>query len=445
METKTIKKKKSHLLRNIIIALVGLILLLLLAKAMGWIGAEQIDKVETDNVKKRNITETVTANGKLQPETEVKISADISGEIIELHVREGQKVKKGDLLVRIKPDQYQREMEKASAMLNNSKANYASTKAQASQTRANLEKARAIFDRNKSLYEQKVISQADFENYQADYNALKAQYESAGENVLASSYSMESAAAGLKESQYSFSKTSIYAPMDGTISRLNVELGERVVGTMQMSGTEMLRIANLSGMEAEVDVNENDIPRLKLDDSADIEVDAFRGEAFKGIVTSISNSSGTSADQVSSEKVTNFKVKIRILEVSYKHLLQDYPGSTTPFRPGMSANVDIHTRAAYNQLTVPILAVTLRSETKSADTTKVNANADEVVFVYSGGKAVKRKVKTGIQDDAYIVIKEGLKEGDEIITGPYSKISKTLQDQDPVAKSEGEGKRKKKI
>lgn len=432
-------KNKSNVLRNIIIGAVILIVLIIIAKKAGWIGGEDVTEVETAKVGRHTITETVNASGNLQPETEVKISADISGQIIELPVNEGQKVKKGDLLVKIRPDEYQRGVERAQAASNNARANLANAKAGYAQAKAQFERSKLLFERNQKLFDQKAISQSDFENIKAEFEVAKAQLEGAAQTIKAAEYTLASANASLKEAQFSLSKTSIFSPMDGTISKLNVELGERVVGTMQMAGTEMMRVANLSVMEVEVDVNENDIVRLTKGDTADIEVEAFRAEKFKGIVTEIANSSATTNDQISAEKVTNFKVKIRLLEDSYKHLLKQNSTVTTPFRPGMTANAEIHTNKIENTLAVPILAVTVRSEKENQDTTKTTKSSDEkeVVFLYKNGKAEQKIVKTGIQDDNNIQIIEGLEEGQEVISGPYRVVSKLLKDGELIKKSEG--------
>jgi HlyD family secretion protein len=388
--------------------------------------------VETAKVSRQTITETVNASGKVQPEKEVKISADISGEIIELRVKEGDRVKKGDLLARIKPDQYQSAVDKALAGVNSAKATVANSKASKSQAQATFEKAKLIYERNKKLYSEKAIAPADFQNTEADYKVAQAQLEGSQESVKGAEYNLASATAALQDAEESLKKTSIYSPMDGIVSKLSVELGERVVGTMQMAGTEMMRIANLANMRVQVEVNENDIVRLKENDTADIDIDAFRNETFKGIVTEISNSAEST--DITSEKVTNFIVKIRILESSYKHLVAEDNSIPTPFRPGMSANVSIQTQRAANVLAVPILAVTVRGENGKKDTA-ANAKQDEVVFLYNNGKVKQQKVKTGIQDDTYIEIKEGLKEGDEVVSGPYRIISKELKDGEEVERS----------
>jgi HlyD family secretion protein len=392
-------------------------------------------EVETAKVSRQTITETVNASGKIQPEKEVKISADISGEIIELGVKEGDKIKRGQLLARIKPDEYQRAVEKAEAGVNSARASLANSSAGLSQAEASFKRVQKSFQRNKTLYEQKAISKADYEAAESEYEVAQAQLESARQTKHGAEYSLASALASKKETQDALNKTSIYAPIDGTISKLNVELGERVVGTMQMAGTEMMRIANLAAMEVEVEVNENDIVRLAMGDTAEIEVDAWRGEVFKGIVTEIANSAAS--DLLSVEKVTNFNVKIRILESSYSRLMKAGDANPTPFRPGMTANVSIQTKKVTGVLAVPILAVTVRRDENSRDTVTTTKD-NEVVFIWENGKAVQKTVKTGIQDDMYIEVREGLKEGDEVISGPYRVVSKTLKDGMMVQKTKKE-------
>ena len=262
----------------------------------------------------------------------------------------------------------------------------------------------------------------------------KADLKAAGESVNSAKFSVKSAEASLKEAKENLQKTSIYAPISGTVSRLNVEKGERVVGTVQMAGTELLRIANLNVMEVKVDVNENDIVSVSLKDTAIIEIDAYLKEKFKGIVTEIANSANVLG--VSTDQVTNFEVKIRILSSSYSHLIE--VNKPYPFRPGMSATVEIQTKYKADVLTVPIQAVTTRIDSVNNDTIDVDKKKDEdvkeIVFVYSEGKVIQQEVKTGIQDDSYIEILEGLKEDDEVVTAPYSAISRRLKDGKKVEK-----------
>lgn len=420
-------KKKS--VRYIVIGAILLIVVLIILKKRGIIGSDRLTEVEVSEVTRHTITETVNASGKIQPEKEVKISADISGEIIELNVKEGEKVKKGQLLVRINPDQYQRSLEKAKAGVNSALAGVAQAKAAQAQSQANFLKAEQGYKRNKNLFDQKAISQADFEAIEAEFKVSKAQLAGAEESVQASKYNLSSAQASLKEAQDALNKTAVHAPIDGTISKLNVELGERVVGTMQMAGTEMMRIANLSNMQVEVDVNENDIVSLSEGDTALIEIDAFRKKIFKGIVTEIASSSESAGQSL--EKVTNFTVKINILPDSYSDVDIRNKTLPTPFRPGMTANVTIQTKRVENVLSVPILAVTVRQASNPKDSVS-NQDDEEVVFLFKDGKAVKQVIERGIQDDYYIQIKKGLTEGQKVISGPYSIVSKELKDGDQV-------------
>ncbi len=423
-------RKKNRSLLYIILGIVALVVIItIVAKMKGGSGAME---VETAKVTRQTIIETIDASGKVQPEKEVKISADISGEIIELKVKEGDKVKQGDLLVRIKPDQYQSAVEKARAVVNNSKATLSNSKAAYTQAKASLEKAKITYDRNKKLYDLKAISEADFQNIEEDYKVSQAQVEGGKDAVEGAQYNLESTEAALKDAEDALNKTAVYSPIDGIISKLNVELGERVVGTAQMAGTEMMRVADLRNMQVQSEVNENDIVKLKLGDTTDIDIDAYRGRVFKGIVTEISNSAESSGLDV--EKITNFVVKIRILEASYENLLGADKTIPTPFRPGMSANVTIHTKTSENVLAVPILAVTVRNDKGELDTSSYNKGST-VVFLYDNGTVKSQKVSIGIQDVTYIQITDGLKEGQEIVSGPYRIVSKQLKNGDKVEKS----------
>ncbi len=407
-------------LKYIIIAGVLLIIGLTLASAKGWLGkSETGKKVFTEKVAKVDIMETVTGSGKIQPEKEVKISSDVSGEIIELPIKEGQMVKKGDLLVKINPDLYQSGLKRARAAVQNARANMA-------QAKSRLLSSEQDFNRSKKLYQKGIVSKSDFDKAETNYKVAKSTYAAAG-------FSVQSALANLSEANDNLARTTIYAPISGTVSALNVELGERVVGTKQMTGTEIMRIANLNNMEAVVDINENDIVKIKVNDSAIIEVDAYLNEKFKGVITEIANSADNKIS--SGDQITNFKVKIRIIEESYKHLLKDKPKNYSPFRPGMTASVDIITKQKNNIIGIPISAVTMRSDTTTnAKKHKVQKSdkAFEVVFVKKDGKAKIVLVKTGIQDDSNIEILEGLSENDEIITGPYNLVSKKLKNGDKV-------------
>src|SRR5690554_2156527 len=403
---------------------VGVVLLLVLligGKKAGWYGkSSNFKEVEIAKIEPIDIIETVAATGKIQPETELALSSEVSGEIIELPLREGQVVEKGDLLVKINPDLIQ-------AAVSQSQAGLQNVRAQLAQAEASENNARLNFDRNKILFEKGVISKSEWDKSITDYDMAKA-------NSKAAYYSVQSASANLKQSVDNLSRTTIYAPMAGTISKLSVELGERVVGTAQMAGTEIVRVANLQNMEVEVDVNENDIVKVALGDSTIVEVDAYLKREFKGIVTAIANSAETA---LTADQVTNFKVKVSILPESYKDLTEGKPESYSPFRPGMTATVDIITNKKKDVLGVPISSIVVKTDTTSSRTTSkpnttTSAERFEAVFLKEGGEAKLRVVKTGIQDDFNIEIVSGLKEGETVITGPYNTVTKLLKSGDKV-------------
>ncbi|MDD2987112.1 efflux RND transporter periplasmic adaptor subunit [Flavobacterium sp.] len=417
------------------IAVVIIIVLFTLSK-LGVIGNKNLGKeVELANVSEMTIVETVSATGKIQPETEIKISSEVSGEIIELPIVEGQMVKKGQLLVRINPDLY-------TSSLNRSVAGLSNTKAGLNQAEASLKEAQANYNRNKSLFEKGIISKSEWDK-------IVAVYEGAQAAKQAAYFGVQSASATVTEARDNLGRTTIYAPADGTVSLLSVELGERVLGTQQMTGTEILRVANLNNMEVEVDVNENDIVKISIGDSTNIEVDAYLKKEFKGVVTSISNSASTA---VSADQVTNFKVKVRIIKDSYQDLMEGKPENYSPFRPGMTATVDIITKRKEKVLGVPISAVVMKADTTGTNKVEVkpeDSDEDEIVkkldkklecvFVKVGDKAKIRVIKTGIQDDSNIEIKEGLQKGDVVIIGPYTTVTKELSSGDAVyVKSEEE-------
>ncbi len=401
--------KNNNLLKILAAAAVLLVVFAIVGKKAGWFGKELTVKVAVEKVAVNPILEAVTANGKIQPETEVKISPDVSGEIAELTVKEGDFVQKGALLFKIKPEIYISSRDRAAATLN-------STKSRLAQVEAQLIQAELAYNRSKKLFEENTISKADFEQAESQYKIAKAEKESA-------EYSVKSSEASLKEANENLIKTTVYSPMTGTISSLSVELGERVVGANMMTGTEVLRVADLNRMEVVVDVNENDIIRVKLGDTAVVEVDAWLDRDFRGVVTEIANSANTLG--TTSDQVTNFKVRILILKESYEDLITEK--NPSPFRPGMSASVDIYTSSKTGVLTVPIQAVTTRSDTASTDP----AAKDEIrtlVFLSDGTYALARDVKTGIQDNVNIEILSGLAEGEEVIVQPFSAISKKLSD-----------------
>ncbi len=398
-----------------IIALGLIFILLIIGKKLGWIGNEFKYKVTTEKTQYRTLTEIITANGKINPEVKVKVSSDVSGEILELLVKEGEQVIKGQILAKIQPDIYQRNLEKMEAAVISSEANL-------SQAQAQFKQKELDYNRKKLLWEQKTISESEYELALADYNVAQS-------SVDAAKASLKNAKASRNEAKDNLSKTTIYSPMDGTISSLKVEKGERVVGTAQFEGTEMMTIANLNNMEVVVDVNENDIIRVNLNDTAIIEVDAYLKEKFKGLVTQIANSAdveGTSVDQI-----TNFEVEILILPESYQKLIAKHGENFHPFRPGMSATVDIQTNTRKGVLTVPILAVTSRKDTTSREDA-VTEDKLEVIFIAEEGKVKQQPVTTGIQDLKYIEILSGISDSSTVVSGPYNIIAKKLKDGDLI-------------
>jgi HlyD family secretion protein len=402
--------KNNKILKILLPIVIILIIFAVIGKKAGWFGKALTIKVAVENAEKRTIIETITANGKIQPEKEVKISPDVSGEIVELTVKEGDPVVKGQLLLRIKPDVYISQRDRSLAAISSARARLAQSEAQ-------FKQAELSYNRNKQLYDEQTISKSDFEQAQATYTVAKA-------DVDASRFAVVSAEASLKEANENLTKTSIYAPMTGTVSMLLVELGERVAGTNMMAGTELLRVADLSRMEAQVEVNENDIVRVKLGDTATIEVDAYLDKKFKGVVTEIANSAKTTG--VSADQVTNFDVKILVLPQSYQSLVD--AGDKNPFRPGMSATVDIRTNTKSDVIAVPIQSVTTRTDTTKIANAVANSDVRTIVFTTDGTYALAKDVKTGIQDNSYIEIISGISLGDRVISAPFSAISKKLSD-----------------
>jgi HlyD family secretion protein len=411
-------------------------------------------KVTTEKVTKKTIIQTVSANGKIQPEKDIKISPYISGEVVELYVKEGDEVKSGDLLAKIDPEIYISVYDQSVASLNSQQANTANARARLSQMKAQFENARLNYDRQEKLLKQNVISQAEFDQSKSAFDVAKAQVDAAEQDIKAGEFMVKSSEAGLKRAREDLTRTAIFSPNNGTVSKLSVEKGERVTGASQFSsGTEIMRIANLNEMEAQVEVNENDIVRVSMNDTALVEVDAYLNRKFKGMVTEIATSANTTG--VSVDQVTNFNVKIHLLKESYTDLLNPKIPNYSPFRPGMSATVEIQTKTAKDALTLPIQAVTTRTTKDTLDkmnakkkqkqsssdddhefvaSSKKAAELQECVFLFEKGIAKKVDVKTGIQDNTYIQILSGLKEGREIIVGPYSAVSKLLKDGDKVIK-----------
>jgi len=429
-----------------------LIVLTAIARRQGWIGKEKPTEVILSKVKRIDIIEKISASGKVQPETEIKISPLVSGEVIDVLVKEGDSVTVGQVLVKIKPDNLRSILDRVQANLNTQRANLSQAKARVEQAKAQLIRRKQELDRTKILHSQRAVSDSDLETAFANYEIAQADLKSAEQSVEAARFTVMSAEAQVKEASENLSFTIITAPMSGIVSKLSIEKGERVVGTSQMAGTELLRIADLNTMEVRVDVNENDIIRVSKGDSVVVEVDSysFRGIKFAGIVTKIANSAKETPGQ-SLDAITEFEVRIRILRSSYEQLIRERNGEE-PFRPGMTANVEIITDRKNGVLAVPLASVTTRANKKetsigssasSNDPNMPQVSRDnkksaikeairEVVFVNDNGKAKMVEVKTGISDFENIEIVSGLKEGDEVVSGPFLVVSKTLKDGDTI-------------
>lgn len=447
-------KKVLWLLIGVVVLIVGLLGL----KQAGIIGGEEGIKVTSEKVAKRTIIETVNASGKVYPEVEVKVSSDISGEIVELTVEEGDSVRKGQVLAKIFADIYLTQRDQVAANVLQQQAIVENSQAQLDALKSALTQAEAQFKRQEQLMNEKVISRSEFEQAENAYNTARANYNAGMQSIRANQASVASTRANLESAQKNLGRTTILAPMNGVVSLMAVKKGERVVGTAQMTGTEMMRIADMEKIEVRVEVGENDIPKVHLGDSALVEIDAYNARKFKGIVTQIASSSkalsAATAAAVSND-VTNYEVRIRLLKDSYHDLLDPSRPKSFPFRPGMSASADIQTKRKLDVLAVPINAVTTRekdsdkslNETRTstaesgeknkdeqADRRSISAELDEVVFVLQPDKTTisRVKVRTDIQDITYIEVLSGLKEGDEVITGPYTLVSKTLKNKDKV-------------
>ncbi len=424
----------------IMIVGIGLTLLIIIIKILS---SDNSLEVVAEQVKKRSIVESVTGSGKIQPETEVKITSDVSGEVVEILVKEGDKVVKGQLLCRIKPDIYQSALDRTEAQINSSKAQLQNAYAQLEQAKANLTNLQNIYLRNKKLFDQQAISQQDLQASQAQYEASVANVKGMEENIHAAEFTIKSLEASYQEAKSNLDKTYIYAPVDATVSKLNVEKGERVQGVSGFQGTEIMRLANLNEMEVKLDISENDIIHIHKNDTAIIEIDAYNGQTFKGVVTDISsavNSATLSADQLS-----NYTVKVRLLQNSYKHLISaDNP---IPIRPGMSASVEILTKKVKDVWSVPIKAVTVRNpyHDKNIDNKKdsitdkfSNEKKPEYIFVIDKQKVKVIKITTGIQDNQYIEITSKLKGDEKVITEPFTAIQQVLKDGQEVKEVKSE-------
>ena len=390
----------------IIISVVALLVLAVIGKSLGWWGSKgDLMEVDTVKVSLQTITETVNASGRIQPEEEIKISPEVSGEIVELAVIEGQAVSKGQVLLRINPDTYQAMVSRAEASVNVAKAGSAQASAQ-------FIEAKASYERSQTLHQKGVISTSEWEAAERMYRVAELSVESA-------KYQLASAKSTLKEARDNLKCTVIVAPIDGTVTGLVVERGERVVGTAQMAGTQLMNVARLESMEVQVDVNENDIVRVEMGDTADVKVDAFLGHKFKAVVTEISNAA-TGSNMMSQNQVTNFQVKMRVLPESYQELVT--ASRAQPLRSGMTATVDIHTDQAHETVALPIEAVATRTDTADA------SEMIEVVFVVEDDKVSQVNVETGIQDDQYIQVRHGVDVDMEVVSGPFDALARRLKD-----------------
>jgi HlyD family secretion protein len=436
-------------LKHILITVGVLIALLVVAKLTGLIGGEKMEKVTVEKAATRKIIETVTASGKVQPETEVKLSSEVSGEVVELLVKEGDIVKKGQLLFKVRPDVLRSGFDRASASYSSQKASVASAAQVLEQSKASFANEEGIYKRNVELFKKKVISVAEFDAAKSAFVTAKTNLEGAKQSLIAAKFNLETSGANVQEASANLAKATIFAPVDGVISKLSVELGDRILGTAQFAGTEIMRISNLSSMEVNVDVNENDINRVNVGDNAVIEVDAFEDRKFKGVVTEIASSSkdvGTTSATASTDQVTNFVVKVRIAADSYSGVKGGAKGLPSPFRPGLSATVDIES-SSVTSLSVPIQSVFTKGGKDEADAKNPDATADkqktklndktikQYVYTYASGTVKQVEVSTGIQNDQYIQIKKGLKAGTEVVSGPYSAIQNKLKDGAKVEKT----------
>ena len=423
------------------VSVIAVIALLVGLKKAGVIGKEEGTEVTTEKVQLRTITESVNASGKVYPEIEVKVSPDISGEIVNLFVEEGDSVKKGQLLAKIYADIYSSQRDQVTASVNQVKAQYENVKANLSGLKTVYENAKATNERYKKLFADKIVSRSEYEQTEQAYRSAESNYNGAKESIKSGEAQIQGVRAQLARAEKDLARTSILAPMDGIVSSMSVKKGERVVGTAQMAGTEMMRVADMKSIEVRVDVGENDITKVKIGDTALVEVDAYNNRKFKGIVYKIANPvSAASSALASTTEVANYKVHIRLFTDSYQDLIKE--NAKFPFRPGMTASADIQTKSKTNVISVPLNAVTTRDKEGQGKETKVSSTANssneepakadeelsEVVFVLQKDNKVKMvKVKTDIQDLNYIEV-EGVKVGEVVVTGPYSTISKSLKD-----------------
>ena len=426
----------------ILVGLAAIIVLLVGLKKAGVIGKETGEEVTSEKVQLRTITESVNASGKVYPEIEVKVSPDISGEIVNLFVEEGDKVTKGQVLAKIYADIYSTQKDQATANVNQFQAQYENIKASLSGLKTSYENTKTTYERYKKLLDDKIVSRSEFEQTEQSFRSAESSYLGALQTIKSGAAQIQGVRAQLSRAEKDLARTTITAPMDGIVSSMSVKKGERVVGTAQMAGTEMMRVADMKSIEVRVDVGENDITKVKIGDTALVEVDAYNNRKFKGIVYKIANPvSALASTATSSAEVANYKVHIRLEPSSYEDLIKE--NSKFPFRPGMTASADIQTKSKLNVISIPLNAVTTRDKEGNGKDTKVTTKTDdknaapadnkdedinEVVFVLQKDSKVKMvKVKTDIQDLNYIEV-IGLKVGDEVITGPYSTVSKLLKD-----------------
>ena len=426
----------------ILIGLGALIVILIAFKLLGNSSDRDV-KVTAEKVSKKTIVETVNASGKVYPEVEVKVSPDISGEIIELNVQEGDSVKRGQVLARIYADIYASQRDEASARVAQSQATVANSRASLEALKAQLEQDKATYNRNKQLFDEKVISKSELEQVETRYHSSQAQYNAALQNIRSLQAGVQGVQTQLQAANKNLGRTTITAPMDGVISLLGVKKGERVVGTAQMAGTEMMRVADMSAIEVRVDVGENDIVKVSIGDSADVEIDAYNNRKFKGVVTQIASSTNKTGGTAATNDVTNYEVHIRLDTSSYSDLMNTAQRKKFPFRPGMNASADIKTKTKANVIAIPITAVAARvpgsdksiedkkkekKEDVSEESIEATTDLEEVVFVLKPDlKVEKRVVKTGIQDINNIEVLSGLNIGEQIVTAPYNAISKSLK------------------
>ena len=415
--------------KNAILILGGVILALVVVAVVRG-GNRELPVVSTDTVQARDIVERVSASGKIQPEIEVKITAEVNGQIIDLPVKEGDVVEKGDLLVQLNPDIYEAALLRAEASLNSARSNLASARAQVAQGEANQFAAAKAFERAQSLLASKVISQAEFDQNEASYLTANANLTSAKESVRSAEFAIRSGEASLQEARDNLSRTTLVAPQAGVVTALSKEVGESVQGNGFTAGEVIMNVSDLSTMEVNVEVNESDIVRIHMDDEAEIEVDAYLGETFSGRVTEIGNTAlNAGMNGFSMDQVTNFSVKIRLDRASYMHLVEGDHDHETPFRPGMSATVDVLTAKADGVLSAPIQAVASRaSDTEEGE----DAETELGVFLLVDGEAKWTVVETGIQDTKFVEIQGEVKEEDVLITGPYEIVSRSLEDGEAV-------------